>query len=110
MISTNSIEEAAKQCKISKTTIYTRLKDAEFEAKYRDLCRGMVKDCASSLQFTMSKAVSAMSKILDDENASDQVRLNTADAILRHGLKFTEKVDILERLDDLARMIEEGKR
>ena len=49
----------------------------------------------------MGAAVDATREIMDNSDNAPQVRLNAADAILRHGLRLTEQMDILDRLDEL---------
>lgn len=101
LLTTTSISDAAKECKISKTTIYQRLKDPEFNTKYHTACRELLRDHTAALQAHMGEAIATMVEVMADKRNSPQTRVNAADNILRHGVKLTETVDILERLKEL---------
>ena len=105
LLSTNSVAEAAKQCKVAKSTVYSRLNDPEFSAKYDAAIRDVVKGVKTALQTKMGTAVDTMAEIMVTTGNSPQVRLNAADAVLRHGLRLTEQIDILERVDALEKML-----
>lgn len=109
LLTTTSISDAAKECKISKTTIYQRLKDPEFNTKYRTACRELLRDHTAALQGHMGAAISTMREILDNPKNSPQVRLNAADGILRHGLNLTEQMDIVSQLEELERRFAESE-
>ena len=49
--------------------------------------------------------MNVMGEICEDAEASPQVRLNAADAIIRNSLKLTEQNDILSRLAELEQQI-----
>ena len=110
LLTTTSISDAARECKISKTTIYARLKDSDFNAKYRAACRELLRDHTAALQGHMGAAITTMREILDNKNNSPQVRLNAADGILRHGLNLTEQMDIASQLDALEARLTEAER
>lgn len=93
--------EASKQCKVAKSTIYSRLNDPEFCAKYEAAVLDVVKNVKNALQTKMGTAVDVMAGIMNESGNSPQVRLNAADAVLRHGLRLTEQVDILEKIAEL---------
>lgn len=107
LVSTNSVVEAAEECGISKSTIYGRLRDPEFNAKYRAACRDLLRNHTADLQGHMGAAISTMREIMDQKDNAPQVRLNAADGIIRHGLNLTEKVDILNQLEDLESRLKE---
>ena len=59
------------------------------------------------LQRSTCNAVSTMVAIMQDERASQQTRLNAAEAILKHGARYTEIGDVLERIKALEASNEE---
>lgn len=101
MLSTGSVAEAAEMCGISKMTIYKRLRNPDFKKKYDDSCMDTVMEVKTAIQAKMLGAVAVMSELMDDQTNKAQVRLNAADAVLRHGLKLTEQVDIMEQIAEL---------
>lgn len=93
--------EAAAAVGLGMTTLYTRMKKEGFQKKYRAACRELLKNHTAAIQSHMGAAIDATREIMDDENNAPQVRLNAADAILRHGMRMTEQMDILDQLDEL---------
>lgn len=62
----------------------------------------------AALQGHLAGAIEVMGKICQDADTAPQVRLNAADAIIRNSLKLTETTDILARLCELEKQMEEG--
>lgn len=83
------------------TTLYTRTKEESFQKKYHEACRDLLKNHTSAIQAHMGAAIDATREIMDDAANAASVRLNAADAILRHGLRMTEQMDILNKLEEL---------
>ena len=101
LLVSSSSKEAADTLGISVRTVTRRLADAEFKNQYQAACRGLLKDHTAALQGHMGAAIETMREIMDEKKNAPQVRLNAADNILRHGIRMTEQVDILNRLDEL---------
>jgi hypothetical protein len=49
----------------------------------------------------MTKATKAITKMIDNEIVPYQTRLNASRTVLEYGLKLTESVDILPRIEKL---------
>lgn len=96
---------AAKAAGIGTTQLYKRLHEPKFRAKYDAARREMLEQSTAYIQGIVSEAISKMRDIMNDENASQQVQLNAADAILRHNLKLTEQTDILTQLAELKKAV-----
>lgn len=62
----------------------------------------------AALQGHLAGAIEVMGQICQDADTAPQVRLNAADAIIRNSLKLTETTDILARLCELEKQMEEG--
>lgn len=86
---------------MAKSTLYERLKNPEFSAKYQATCRDLLKVHTAALQAHMGEAIATMVEVMADKRNSPQTRVNAADNIFRHGVKLTEIADILERLKEL---------
>ena len=107
LITKSSVSAASKACGLSETQIYQRMKDPEFAILYKEARRDLLAGCTVTMQSQMGQAVETMAQIMTNEENTPQVRLNAADTILRHGLKLTEQIDIIERLESLERMMED---
>ena len=82
-------------------TISKRKRDPAFMKAYNDQRMELITSARDMLQRSTCNAVSVMAKTMMNPEVSPQVRLNAADAILRHSTKYTETADILERLKAL---------
>jgi len=109
LITQQSVREASKACGLSETQIYERMKNPDFNKLYQQARRDFLSGCIVNLQGQMLGSVSTMSAIMTNEANSPQVRLNAADTILRYALKLTDKVDILERVENLEKILEDSK-
>ena len=69
--------------------------------RYDEACRELLERNTAALQGHLAGAIEVMDEICQNTDASPQVRLNAADAIIRNSLKLTEQNDILARLTEL---------
>lgn len=91
LVTHRTIKEAALSCGISERTIYTKLRDAEFEQAYQcartDILRGTVSEVSRQVQ----DALGVIGEIMHSE-ASEQVRLNAAKMILEYAEKAQNRL------------------
>ena len=83
LISSLSITEAAQRAGCSRKTIYASLnRDMELLTEFREIRRGQVRDIADGLAGAAGRAVEALAKIMDDEQANAAIRVQAASKIL----------------------------
>lgn len=109
LLSTTTITEAAEIAGVSAKTIHARLKDQNFKNELDKARRELWKGYAASLQGRLGRAIQTISEIMDNEEAPPQVRLNASAEIIRSGMRITELVDVVERVDALEKIVEESK-
>lgn len=109
LLSTTTITEAAEIAGVSAKTIHARLKDQNFKNDLDKARRELWKGYATSLQGRLGRAIQTISEIMDNEEAPPQVRLNASAEIIRSGMRITELVDVVERVDALEKIVEESK-
>lgn len=109
LLSTTTITEAAEIAGVSAKTIHARLKDENFKNELDKARRELWKGYATSLQGRLGRAIQTISEIMDNEEAPPQVRLNASAEIIRSGMRITELVDVVERVDALEKIVEESK-
>lgn len=109
MLSTTTITEAAEIAGVSAKTIHARLKDQDFKNELDKARRELWKGYATSLQGRLGRAIQTISEIMDNEEAPPQVRLNASAEIIRSGMRITELVDVVERVDALEKIVEESQ-
>ena len=78
----------------------------EFKEKYERARMEMMERYSNQLQQRIGVASDIMLyTATSDKNASPQVRLNAAEAIIRTGLKLTEQTEILKQLAELRKAV-----
>ncbi len=106
LLTSPSKAAAAKAAGIAPRTLRDYLADPAFQAAYRDAFGNMVEDATRQAQQAISPALSTLREIVEDKEEDAQARISAARAILSHGLKLTETVDILNRLQELENAME----
>jgi len=98
---TTTVKAAAKLAGCAESTIHIKMRNPDFKKRYRQAAREKLKDSTAALQADTGAARATVREIMDDKKNPPKVRLKAAELILRHGTDLTEKVDILEALDEL---------
>ena len=105
LLSCGSIAEAEKISGVSRTTIYNRLADETFKAEY-DRRRSLVlNEACTTLQATLTEAVTTIREIMTDKENAPQIRLNACGLILQNCLKYTEQIQILTQIEEIQETI-----
>ncbi len=101
LMTTPTQKMAAEKLGCTPVTVSNRVKDPEFRKKYDEARAGLIKSTRDMLQRSTCNAVSTMVHIMQDKRAPTQTRLNAAEAILKHGARYTEIGDVMERIKAL---------
>ena len=92
LVSHRTIKDAAVSVGVTERTIYSRMRDAEFEQLYNcaktDILRGAVSEVSTQVQ----DALVVISKVMHDPKVSPQVRLNAAAMILTYSEKARNRL------------------
>ena len=106
LLSTPTVRAASEACGVSESQIYARLRNDAFKKKYDQARKELLEQNTAALQGHLGVAIDTLAEIVQDGKASQQTRLNAAEAIIRNCLKLTEQTDIIARLDALERQEE----
>lgn len=98
LLSAGSVRGAAKTAGVAEATVRNRMADASFRQRYDQLRGDVLQEVTTGLVARLTAATDTMSALLDDECVADSVRLNAADALLRHGLRYFGVAEIERRL------------
>ena len=113
VMASNSITDAAAAVGVARDTIYRWLKEPAFQSALRTVEAGYLDHISRSLLRIGEKAVGAIEGILDDQTATDTVRLKAADVALARMTAIREIVALEGRLEAiearLAMMAEAGE-
>ncbi|MBC9826435.1 hypothetical protein [Carnobacterium inhibens] len=101
-----SIEKAASNAEISKTTAYRYLDDEEFNKLYKEKRKQLLDEVIGQLTTAATKAVKTLEDVLDDELAPPTAKVSASRAILDNMFKGFSIVEIEERLTAIEKNIE----
>ena len=103
LLANNTIRATSQACGVSESQIYARLRNEAFKKKYDQARKDLLEQNTAALQGHLGVAIETLAEIVQDEKASQQTRLNAAEAIIRNSLTLTKQTDIIARLDALER-------
>ena len=99
----NSLSATAAAAGVSVRTLRRWRSDPRFVGELRASRDEVFADSCAALTSLSRKAVSTMQRILDDENASDSLRLRAAIEVLEASVRISN-VDVVERIAALERV------
>lgn len=97
---------AAKDAKISETTLWRWLQEPLFSAAYRTARGRLLEGTLTALQAASVRAVETLRNVLDDATAKPGEKISAARSILEYALKGREVLETEERLAYLEKMLE----
>ena len=109
LLSTRSVEEAARSIGVNPRTLYRWMKEPEFDAAYRAGKRAAFGQAIARLHHLASAAVSTLGKVMLDSATPPATKVRAADSILNHTIKAIETEDIDARLRELEAATEANK-
>src|SRR5215831_10228047 len=98
LLSQRSVEEAARVVNVPVRTLYRWMKEAEFQAAYREARCAAFSQCAARLQHLSAAAVSTLGKVMLDLQAPAASRVRAAHTILEQASRALELEDLEARL------------
>jgi hypothetical protein len=101
-------EVAARQAGVSESTVFRRLRDAEFCRKLKDLRAEMVERTAGMLTAASMESVRTLVELQKPAQPA-AVRLGAAKAVLEIGLKLRELTEEEQRLAALEEQFAGGQ-
>ena len=101
-----SAEHAARSIGIAPATLLRWMKDAEFDAAYREAKRKAFGQSIARLQQATSAAVTTLLKVMVDPSTPPNTKVRAADSIIDHAAKAIEIEDIEARLTALEQAAE----
>lgn len=110
LIAEGSIKGAAASLGCTPRTLYDRMKKEDFQTLYTQARADLLRAATGQLQGKLAGAVATLSEIMDDESAPKQTRANCATSILQYGERFTKATDLLERMERIEEIIDDGWR
>ena len=94
----SAITDAAKQCSIGEVTLHRWLKDATFQAAYREARRQVVQQAIVQVQRATGEAVETLRSVMQDAAAPASAKVSAAKTILETAVKAVELEDLEARI------------
>lgn len=101
----NSIVDSANNSNVSISTLNRWLTQSEFKTCLNAKKREIVDNCMNRVNLMGNKAIDALNGILENEKASDNVKLNASKTILDLILKFNEQYNIIEKMKEIEMLL-----
>ena len=101
LLTCSAITDAAKQCGIGEVTLHRWLKDATFQAAYRDARRAVVQHAITQVQQATGEAVETLRRVMQDPEAPASAKVSAAKNILDTAVKAVELEDLEARITAL---------
>ena len=108
LLTSPTLEMAARQCRLSVRQLYERRQDPAFVAKLKQTQAEALESTTRFLQSATGTAARVLAEIAESPGRPAQVRISAARTILEQAAKFTEIVDVQARLEALERYAEGG--
>lgn len=100
LLSFGSVRKASEQLGCSRDTIYRRLQREDFKQRYKALQGAVVDVACADIVSALTDAIEALHAIVVSD-ANDNAKISASDALLRHGIRYLEVSNILDRLSRL---------
>jgi transposase-like protein len=107
LIGCDTVEDAARQIGVTKSTLYEWMKHDEFNQAITSARKKLLDKAMNKLMNTSMKAVITLEKLLDAD--SESVRRAAANDVLGHVLKYRGLMEIEERLETVEKIVLERR-
>lgn len=108
LLSSPTLEMAARQCRLSVRQLYERRQDPTFVDKLKQAQAEALESTTRFLQSATGTAARVLAEIAESPGRPAQVRISAAKSILDMAVRYTETVDLQGRLDALERQFSGG--
>ena len=106
LISCGSIRKAAAVAQCSEATIRQRLKNDAFNKEYTDAKQTILTEACDALSARLTLAADTLCEVIESQDTPPTVKVSASDALLRHGLRYVETVNIIKRIEALEEQAE----
>ncbi len=101
------VKGAAVATGLSERAIYQRLQNPAVRAKYDEMRSLSLEGATMALSGSLVDAVNLLHDVVTDEHAQTSLRIQSADALLRHSLRYAEFTSLQKRIEQLEKALQE---
>ncbi len=104
-----SVQKAAAALGLSARTIYNRLRDPATRELYAQARGQMLENASTTLCNALGDAVSFLHDLVIDPDAPLGLKVQSADSLLRHCVRYAETCDVMRRISELEKRLDEAE-
>ena len=104
-----SVKATAAAIGMSTRAIYARLADPNVRQMYADARGQMLENASTTLCNALGDAVSFLHGLVIDPDAPLGLKVQSADSLLRHCVRYSETCDVLRRISELEKRLDEAE-
>jgi len=109
LIACETIDEACKDCNITRSTMYRYMRDSIFDMELKRAKRQLINRAVLRLQQSCRDAAIALAEICRDKEAPPSARVAAAREILASSLKAIEIEELEVRIEKLEQKIKKER-
>jgi hypothetical protein len=103
------MEDAARQCRLSRTTLWRMSQDPDFQSRLQEARLRLSEQIVTSLLANNLDAVNTLRSVMLDEQATTSVRVNAAGKLIDFSLRARQQLDIEQRLSAMEFALQNRK-
>ena len=107
LLTHGSVKATAAALGMSARAIYARLADPNVRQMYADARGQMLENATGNLCESLNSAIDFLHSVVDDREAPIALRIQSADSLLRHAVRYVEVADVTNRLSALEQKLDE---
>lgn len=101
------VKGAAVVSGLSERAIYKRLQNPEFRKRYDEMRALSLESTVTSLSDSLTDAVALLRSIVNNATNSPTIRLQAADSLLKHTLRYCEFITLSRRVEAVEMALSE---
>lgn len=98
LMTAGSVRGAAAAAGVSESTVRNRLADPGFRRQFDERRGEMLQAATAAMLRKLALATNTLDEIMNDPEASDTARLQAADGLLRHCLRYFSAAELERRI------------
>ena len=91
LISCGTMKAAAETVGLTERTVYDRMQDGEFKARYKAVKADIVRRAVFDINSKLGAALDTVLEIMQDKNNRPETRLQAADKVFLYADKFAKR-------------------
>lgn len=92
LISCGTMKAAAETVGLTERTVYDRMQDGEFKARYKAVKADIVRRAVFDINSKLGAALDTVLEIMQDKNNRPETRLQAADKVFLYADKFAKRL------------------